>query len=166
MSPVVIIPYVSMDVNTLVCNLNEVVIDYGGIMFTEMSDFTDWLNGELNERGWGYNELARRAGVSGGSISHIMNLRKNPGYDVCMGIAKAFEMQPEDVLRRAELLPPLPAAVEEEREAVRILRQLPPKAQTYIERVSTFVRGLSFTQLVSAIYKAYPEMRANSVFQE
>jgi hypothetical protein len=47
-----------------------------------------------------------------------------------------------------------------------LLSQLPPKAQTYIERVSKFVRGLSFTQLVSAIYKAYPDMRANSVFQD
>jgi transcriptional regulator with XRE-family HTH domain len=66
-----------------------------------MNDFVDWLNEELNERGWGQNELARRAGVSGGSISHIVNRRKNPGFDVCVGIAEAFSMPPEAVLRRA-----------------------------------------------------------------
>lgn len=34
----------------------------------------------------------------------------------------------------------------------------------YIKDVSEFVRSLSFTDLVAAIYKAYPEMRKNSVF--
>ncbi|MDO9371288.1 MAG: hypothetical protein Q7U07_01670 [Gammaproteobacteria bacterium] len=34
----------------------------------------------------------------------------------------------------------------------------------YIKEASKFVRTLSFADLVSAIYKAYPEMKANSVF--
>ncbi len=46
-----------------------------------------------------------------------------------------------------------------------VLSALPKKAAEYIRRASTFVRTLSFTQLVSAIYKAYPEMCENSVFQ-
>jgi hypothetical protein len=46
-----------------------------------------------------------------------------------------------------------------------LLESLPEKARDFIERASQFVREHSFTQLVSAIYKAYPEMRANSVFQ-
>ncbi len=45
------------------------------------------------------------------------------------------------------------------------LHGLSDKARTYMERLSEFVRSLSFTALLSAIYKAYPEMRANSVFQ-
>ena len=36
---------------------------------------------------------------------------------------------------------------------------------SYINRASKFVRELSFSQLVSAIYKAYPDMKANSVFR-
>lgn len=35
-----------------------------------------------------------------------------------------------------------------------------------IHDLSDWVRSLSFRQLVSAIYKAYPEMRARSVFRE
>lgn len=46
------------------------------------------------------------------------------------------------------------------------LSSLSGAAQDYIRRISSFVRELSFSQLVSAVYKAYPEMRANSVFQE
>ena len=45
------------------------------------------------------------------------------------------------------------------------LAKLDKKAVSYIRDVSEFVRSLSFTQLVSAIYKAYPKMRENSVFQ-
>lgn len=37
---------------------------------------------------------------------------------------------------------------------------------TYIHNISNFVISLSFTQLISAIYKAYPEMKKNSVFRD
>ena len=46
-----------------------------------------------------------------------------------------------------------------------LLTSLPQRVNKYIYDLSAFVRKLSFTQLVSAIYKAYPEMRQNSVFQ-
>jgi hypothetical protein len=36
----------------------------------------------------------------------------------------------------------------------------------YIAAVGAFVRSQSFAGLVSSIYKAYPEMKANSVFRE
>lgn len=46
------------------------------------------------------------------------------------------------------------------------LSGLGSRAREYVQKVSQFVRTVSFTQLVSAIYRAYPEMRANSVFQQ
>ena len=44
------------------------------------------------------------------------------------------------------------------------LRQLPKDVQKYVSEVVTVIRSLSFAELVSAIYKAYPNMRVNSVF--
>jgi hypothetical protein len=38
-------------------------------------------------------------------------------------------------------------------------------AMDYIKKASIFVRTLSFVDLVSSIYKAYPEMKVNSVFK-
>lgn len=38
--------------------------------------------------------------------------------------------------------------------------------QEYIDRIVEFVRTKSFQDLVSAIYKEWPEMRARSVFRE
>lgn len=35
----------------------------------------------------------------------------------------------------------------------------------YISQVSKYVRTVSFVDLVSAVYKAYPEMKVNSVFR-
>jgi uncharacterized protein len=49
--------------------------------------------------------------------------------------------------------------------ALQVLAGLDERTRSYIERLSAFVRSLSFTDLVSAIYKAYPEMRERSVFQ-
>ena len=43
---------------------------------------------------------------------------------------------------------------------------LDSRIATYLTRASEFVRSLSFADLVSAIYKAYPDMKVNSVFRE
>lgn len=37
--------------------------------------------------------------------------------------------------------------------------------RSFIRKASEFVRKLSFTALVSAIYKEFPEMRVNSIFR-
>ena len=45
------------------------------------------------------------------------------------------------------------------------LGNLPEQAQEYIRGASEFVKSLSFMQLVSAIYRTYPDMRENSVLR-
>ena len=47
----------------------------------------------------------------------------------------------------------------------KVLSSLDQTASDYIKDVSNYVRSLSFTELVSSIYKAYPHMKINSVFQ-
>ncbi len=46
------------------------------------------------------------------------------------------------------------------------LDKLPETVQQYILEVVEFVRSLSFAQLVSAIYQAYPDTKVNSVFSD
>jgi uncharacterized phage-associated protein len=41
---------------------------------------------------------------------------------------------------------------------------LPSDLATYVERLVAWSRSLTFQQLVSAVYSAYPEQRANSIF--
>lgn len=53
-----------------------------------------------------------------------------------------------------------------QREADRIFGALSDRARDYLRRASEFVLTHRFTEIVSAIYRAYPEMRANSVFRD
>ena len=46
-----------------------------------------------------------------------------------------------------------------------VLSSLHVPIQTYLEQLSSWVRRLSFSELVSSIYSKYPEMRVNSVFR-
>lgn len=46
-----------------------------------------------------------------------------------------------------------------------LLSELNVRARTFISAVSEFVRKQSFEDLVAAIYKAYPDMKVNSVFK-
>jgi len=54
---------------------------------------------------------------------------------------------------------------EGQEEGEEILGRLDAVFSEYIKELSEFVRGLSFSQLVSYIYKEYPEMQVNSVFR-
>lgn len=50
--------------------------------------------------------------------------------------------------------------------AKEIFETLDADSREKITKLSGFVRQLSFSQLVSAIYDAYPEMKQNSVFKD
>lgn len=43
---------------------------------------------------------------------------------------------------------------------------LSSKARSYLTKLTALVPKLSFEQLVAAVYAAYPEMKANSVFKD
>lgn len=44
--------------------------------------------------------------------------------------------------------------------------ELDPGVTAYLDNLVSWVRSLSFAQLVQEIYKMYPDMKANSIFQE
>jgi hypothetical protein len=50
-------------------------------------------------------------------------------------------------------------------EGQKILSTLHPNTRDYVANVASWVRQLSFQQLVAAIYNKYPDMKANSVFR-
>jgi len=50
-------------------------------------------------------------------------------------------------------------------QGTRFLASLGDLARSYIQHVSEFVRSHTFVELVSGIYKAYPDMKVNSVFE-
>jgi transcriptional regulator with XRE-family HTH domain len=70
-----------------------------------LMEFKEWLTKEMQSRGWNINDLARAAGVSRGALGNIVRGERSAGPDVCTGIANAFKLPPEQVFRRAGLLP-------------------------------------------------------------
>jgi transcriptional regulator with XRE-family HTH domain len=91
-----------------------------------METLVEWLEVELAKRAWKPADLARAAHLPDATISNILNFNRKAGSDVCNAIAKALDEPPEKIFRLAGILPPLPPPVEEEREAIGILRNLPP----------------------------------------
>lgn len=51
-------------------------------------------------------------------------------------------------------------------EAARVASQLQPTFSDYFRQLGSWIASLGFAQLVSAIYREFPDMRVNSVFRE
>ncbi len=57
-------------------------------------------------------------------------------------------------------------SVDGQREGRENLENFNENVRDYLTKLSTWVRDLSFAQLVGSIYRAFPEMRKNSIFRE
>jgi uncharacterized protein YwgA len=49
-------------------------------------------------------------------------------------------------------------------EGERLLHTVAEQRQRFVQKVSEFVRTHSFSELVTSIYRAYPDMQENSIF--
>jgi transcriptional regulator with XRE-family HTH domain len=79
-------------------------------------DFAAWFFEELRRRDWSQSDLSARSGISQGAISKVIQGQRNPGIDFCQGIARAFQIPTETVMRAAGILPPIPEQEEEKEE--------------------------------------------------
>lgn len=70
------------------------------------AEFQEWLRKNMSERDWGIREMARQAKVSPPTITDIATFGKQPSFDTCLALARAFGVPPVEVLVRAGLLPP------------------------------------------------------------
>lgn len=114
---------------------NEVVT-----YFCHMTEFTDWLQNELDKRGWAQIELTRRGGISSGAVSNLMSGDRNPGPEICNAIARALKIPPETVFRAAGLLPERPETDPLTEEAEYLLSQLPEEKR---QQAINFIRFLA-----------------------
>lgn len=104
-------------------------------------NFVDWLLEEIEKRGWSISHLARQAGVAQSTISLIVSGQRQPGPDVCRGIAEALGEPPERVFRLARLLPPLPGGevdLEDFLDMLDYVKRLSPERRAEIMRYLIF----------------------------
>jgi transcriptional regulator with XRE-family HTH domain len=126
-----------------------------------MTHIGEWLGQQLEQRAWSSSELARRAGISQSSVSNVLTGKQVPGLEFCKGVAKALDMQPEEMLRLAGHLPPMPEPVVEEREAVRLLRALPgPMRGVALSLLRALGRSNAGESVASAGQEPLPQPRS------
>lgn len=110
------------------------------------SELIDWLKQQISDRGWSVRETARRAGLSPTPVNLILSGKANPSLDVYRGLAEAFDIPLDHILRLAgEILPPLEAQRTENsllNEGCLLLSRLPSDDLATAVR---FLRGLRLT---------------------
>jgi transcriptional regulator with XRE-family HTH domain len=98
-----------------------------------MEHFGTWLAEQLQKRDWSMSELARRCGVSHATISRLISGNQNPSPELCREIARALVVPPENVFRKAGLLPPEPDPNNSQlNEALHLFQQLPKEEREFI----------------------------------
>lgn len=101
---------------------------------TSVNVIFDWIDQQLNKRGWSNSELARNAGLSHSAISMVRNGQRGVTFEFCLAIAQAFGERPEKIFRIAGLLPASAGVVDdltkEEAEVLELWRSLPTDEQS------------------------------------
>ena len=88
-----------------------------------------WINQETTNRGWSIREFGRRIGASPSHAARIANGEARPSVRLCNEIALALGVPPEEVMRKADLLPPEPRETTRLKRAKRLIAELADEEQ-------------------------------------
>ncbi len=100
--------------------------------------FATWLQQERESRGLSQAELARIANLHRAIISKIENSQTTPSPETLRAIARALKLPPEEVFRRAGLLPPRPETSPLIEALLSLVAELPPEEQEEILEYARF----------------------------
>lgn len=68
--------------------------------------FSEWLQAEMDRRGWSQSDCARSASLNRAVINKLLNGKSKPQPPTLAAIARAFKIPVETAYRAAGLLPP------------------------------------------------------------
>ncbi len=69
-------------------------------------DFPSWLQDQLDAKEWRSTDLARRAKISDAAVSRILRGERKADHETLKAFAKALDISPLIILRRAGVVPP------------------------------------------------------------
>ncbi len=67
--------------------------------------FSEWLQAEINKRGWSQSDLARSADLNRAVINKLLNGKSHPQPATLIAISRALRIPIEITYRAAGLLP-------------------------------------------------------------
>lgn len=86
--------------------------------------FSEWLQGEMDKRGWSQSDLARSAELNRAVINKLLNGKSHPQPTTLEAISRALKIPIEITYRAAGLLPAAPDTDETIEEAIHVLRNI------------------------------------------
>jgi transcriptional regulator with XRE-family HTH domain len=86
--------------------------------------FTEWLETEMNKRGWSQSECARVCDLNRAVINKLLNGKCKPQPVTLMAIARGFKIPLETAYRAAGLLPPSDHDDDTTRELIHIFKSI------------------------------------------
>jgi transcriptional regulator with XRE-family HTH domain len=86
--------------------------------------FSEWLQSELDRRGWSQSDCARSANLNRAVINKLLNGKSKPQPSTLAAIARAFKIPIETIYRAAGLLPPNTDHDDSTRELMHILKSI------------------------------------------
>ena len=87
-------------------------------------DFSEWLQAEINKRGWSQSDLARSADLNRAVINKLINGKSHPQPGTLESISRALKLPIESAYRAAGLLPVNPDNDETIEEAIHVLKSI------------------------------------------
>lgn len=102
------------------------------IMSPERKQFIAWIQDEMDKRGWKQAELARRANMAPSQVARVMTGDRGAGMEFYKGVARAFRISIEEVLRTAGVLPAITSKDTTVTRLIERLERLPPHMRTAV----------------------------------
>jgi transcriptional regulator with XRE-family HTH domain len=86
--------------------------------------FSEWLQAEMNKRGWSQSDLARYADLNRAVINKLLNGKSHPQPPTLEAISRALKLPIEITYRAAGLLPSNPENDDAIDEAIHVLKSI------------------------------------------
>jgi transcriptional regulator with XRE-family HTH domain len=103
--------------------------------------FAEWLQLEMNRRGWSQSDFARACDLNRAVINKLLNGKCSPQPTTLMAIARGLRIPVETAYRAAGLLPTIPDTEEPLQELVYLYKSLrsPQRKATAIMLIKALV---------------------------
>ena len=103
--------------------------------------FTEWLQNEMDKRGWSQSECARASDLNRAVINKLLNGKCSPQPVTLIAIARGFKIPVETAYRAAGLLPPSNHEDDTVREMIHLFKsiQSPHRKSTAIMLLKALV---------------------------
>lgn len=98
--------------------------------------FGQWLQTEREKRGWSQSDLARYSGLHRQIINKTENGVSMPAVETYVSLARAFNISPVALFRKAGLLPDIPGSHARLEDWEYLLTQLPPEEQEEVRQIA------------------------------